>query len=308
MDGAEDQPQPQQTDTPQFDPNAPYLWTNQAVSDLHTTMHSMNDLIIAQQQLQREQSQTLQRLLESVQQLQNPATSPPAPSIPPVVPPVITPVVSATISPDISTVPSSGISSVIPPATPSVIPTFIPPMTEPVRFQVPKFREPVMFSGKASDVESFISDVDDCLALQPYSFPFDKNRCIYFSRYLSETSAGNAQTVPKQWFRSLKRDSPHLLNSFPAFVNAFRKHFGDSNLAYTSLRKLEALKQTGPASNYAARFTELATYVDLNDSTKINMLYSGLKPKVKDYVSLYRREERPTQFAAYIAFVIDCDN
>jgi hypothetical protein len=38
------------------------------------------------------------------------------------------------------------------------------------------------------------------------------------------------------------------------------------------------------------------------------MFYSGLKPEVKDYVSMHKHADRPTTFDFYIQFVIDCDN
>ncbi|KAF5365987.1 hypothetical protein D9758_006658 [Tetrapyrgos nigripes] len=101
---------------------------------------------------------------------------------------------------------------------------------------------------------------------------------------------------------------PDILNSFDEFVERFKDHFGDSNLEYNAEMKLKKLKQTGSASAYASRFSELVVHVNWSESTKINQFYTNLKTTTKDYISQTKYENRPKKFLDYKKWVIDIDN
>ncbi|KAF5334699.1 hypothetical protein D9758_017252 [Tetrapyrgos nigripes] len=136
--------------------------------------------------------------------------------------------------------------------------------------ETPTFELPDKFKGKAADVEYFIREVKDTIELLGLSLPSDRQKCIWMARLLGDGS-------PKQWYFSIMTSEPELLNSFDNFIQRFKDHFGDSNLEYNAEMKLKKLKQTGSASAYASRFSELVVHVDRSESTKINQFYTNLK-------------------------------
>ncbi|KAF5343845.1 hypothetical protein D9758_015903 [Tetrapyrgos nigripes] len=165
----------------------------------------------------------------------------------------------------------------------------------------PTFELPDKFKGKASEVEYFIREVKDAIELLGLSLPSDRQKCIWMARLLGDGS-------PKQWYFSIMTSEPELLNSFDNFIQHFKDHFGDSNLEYNAEMKLKKLKQTGSASAYASRFSELVVHVDWSESTKINQFYTNLKTTTKDYISQRKHDERPKKFLDYIKWVINIDN
>jgi hypothetical protein len=163
----------------------------------------------------------------------------------------------------------------------------------------PRFKEPRVFNGNASEAVPFLNEIEDAVKLSRTTLPTESDKAMYLASYLGNGS-------PMSWYTALKLTSPHLLDNFPLFVQNFRDHFGDSDLEGTSLRKIEALKQTGACATYASRFKELLVHVDFSESTKINKFKEGLKPEVKDV--LVNIMDKPKQFDKYIDLCIRIDN
>lgn len=146
-----------------------------------------------------------------------------------------------------------------------------------------RVRDPRMFDGTAKDVEPYIREVHSAISLNEPAFPTSRSKSLFLSMYLKDGS-------PVSWYRAVEQDKAHLLDDFPALISDFCKHFGDSDLSSTSLRKLQTLRQTGPASVHASRFRELLPYVSLSEDTKITLFYNGLKDDVKDLFVTVARE------------------
>ncbi|KAF9816878.1 hypothetical protein IEO21_03852 [Rhodonia placenta] len=134
-----------------------------------------------------------------------------------------------------------------------------------------KSREPRMFNGKVSEVVPFL----------------------------------RGDGSPVAWYNSLERRSPHLLRDWTLLQREFRTRFEDPNLVRTSLRKLEALKQTGSAANYANQFQELLAHLDLTDFTQITYFDRGLKPALKHVLV---NTDRPQNLDDWISTVTVADN
>ncbi|KIK58471.1 hypothetical protein GYMLUDRAFT_60725 [Collybiopsis luxurians FD-317 M1] len=121
------------------------------------------------------------------------------------------------------------------PSAPSVIPMNLKP---------PSFNTPPTFKGKASEVDMFIAKILDVAKSQGTTLLTDQQKCMYMAAFFGEDS-------PSQWYYAMHLSCTTLLNSFTNFVDAFKEHFGDSNLAYNAGLKLKKLVQTGSAAAHA---------------------------------------------------------
>lgn len=162
----------------------------------------------------------------------------------------------------------------------------------------PRFKEPTVFGGSASEVEGFIIEIKNAVYLQCNALPTDHDKCIYLSSYLKHGS-------PKSWYYGILASKQHLTYDFEAFISDFRSHFGDSNLSGNALRKLKELKQTGSCAGYASRSRELHDHLSLDDFSKIDYFYAGLKGTVKDLLITINRS---TVFDEFVDQCIEIDN
>ncbi|EED78041.1 predicted protein [Postia placenta Mad-698-R] len=146
-----------------------------------------------------------------------------------------------------------------------------------------KVCDPRMFNGKSSEVVPFLRE---------------KQKTTLFSMYLKDGS-------PIQWFNTIEAKRSELLYDWEELQRIFTTRFQDSDLVSTSLRKLEALKQTGSAATYANLFEEYLTYVDVSDYMQITYFDRNLKPRLKEILV---NEKRPATLDEWIPTVITADN
>lgn len=168
----------------------------------------------------------------------------------------------------------------------------------PPRHHTARFHEPRVFDGKAREVVSFLREIRAALHLQRDALTTDYDKAVWLALYLKDGT-------PTEWFRSVELARPALLQNFDGLVEDFKKHFEDPDLVATSYRKLEELKQTGAAAQYAARFDDIVSYLDITDETKRTFFKRGLKSTLKDVLV---GVARPDDFRAYVQQVIEVDN
>ena len=85
---------------------------------------------------------------------------------------------------------------------------------------------------------------------------------------------------------------------------AFSNHFGDPDLVETAHRQLRALRQTGSASTYVARFQELAVRCKHSDYDMRTLFTEGLK----DEVQLQMLRDCPENLNELYHLAIDIDS
>lgn len=185
------------------------------------------------------------------------------------------------------------------PAPPPPVQPAPPPAVAPaLPHGTPRFKEPFVFGGSAAEVEPWIDEITNAVFLQSATLPDDYRRSLYLAGYLKQGS-------PKSWYYGVKASSPHLLSDFSALLDNFRSHFGDSDLSATSLRKLKELKQTGSCASYASKSRELHQHLSINDFTKCDMFYEGLKESVKDVLINIKRSHN---FDIFVEQCTEIDN
>ena len=72
------------------------------------------------------------------------------------------------------------------------------------------------------------------------------------------------------------------MGSLKNFKTAMRKMFGILDKEKDMEQKLQVLRQTGSASEFTAKFQQLAVRTQWGDSALTVLFYQGLKEQVKD--------------------------
>ena len=134
------------------------------------------------------------------------------------------------------------------------------------------------FSGKVQDVERFLQDLRDDIELQGNAFATDRQKVLYMASFLCGTQTAH------DWVSGIRVSHPLLLDDFNPFSVAFERHFGASNKVEEALRKIRALKQTGSAANYAARFREVSAALPQDNFYLVNLFFEGLKQEVQKWI------------------------
>ena len=90
-----------------------------------------------------------------------------------------------------------------------------------------------MFNSKADQVEPFLREIDNTIALQRRHFPSDRDKTRYFSLYL-------ADGIPTSWWTNIERspDKQHFLENFKELVKEFKEHFDEPDCYAKALHKL----------------------------------------------------------------------
>lgn len=158
-----------------------------------------------------------------------------------------------------------------------------------------KLRDPRKFSGKASEVNSFLRDLDAHFRLQHIDSSLD--RADFMSMYLGDGS-------PSSWYNALVQTKSPDLKDWNHLRAAFVKHFQDPNIITNYLHKLEALRQTGSASDYANKFQEYMSYLHWPDEMQIEQFDRHLK---YDLAKALLRTPRLKKIDEWIPIVVETD-
>ena len=163
-----------------------------------------------------------------------------------------------------------------------------------------KIKEPRTFTGKREELIPFTSELRNTITLQRGALITDNDKALYMNAFLKKPGP------PDSWWNGVSKSHPELLHNFEGLLKNFTEHFEDPDLRATKQRKLDSLEQKGSASNYAARFLELCTYLDLTDATKQDYFKRGLKYQVLQGLAF--AIPAPEDLDALVTLVIRIDN
>lgn len=136
--------------------------------------------------------------------------------------------------------------------------------------------DPPKFKGAAKDLLPFLHAMEDHMKSSFYrAGSSDFDNVLFFSRFLDHGD-------PASWHESIRTNAPNLLNDFKAYKEAFTAQFENPHLAKENRRKLSELKQTGSVSAYSVKFKTLAASANIDDDTKIDWYFKGLKATIQD--------------------------
>ncbi|QRV88668.1 Retrotransposon-derived protein PEG10 [Ceratobasidium sp. AG-Ba] len=143
-----------------------------------------------------------------------------------------------------------------------------------------KIPAPEKFSGKEGNAaKSFMLDCKTYFVANTSSFPTDEARMMYVLMNLKEGT-------PKQWGKYylnklLAGDQDPLLDSWQAFESGFLANWSDHAALQVAERRINELKQTASASDYATEFRVSAGELEWSDSALMAAFCRRLKPFVR---------------------------
>ncbi|OJT11279.1 Retrotransposon-derived protein PEG10 [Trametes pubescens] len=161
-----------------------------------------------------------------------------------------------------------------------------------------KFRDPRIFKGKQSELETFMEEIDIAMRLQTrLREGADEVRIDYFMMYLGEQG-------PRKWFSALLKKNPHLRDDWVSARKAFVARYEDPDLETNYVAKLEALTQTGSFMDYANKFEEYLPFSSWGDEYAKTRFYQGLEEELAKRLA---GTKRPDTVAEWIPLVHDID-
>lgn len=163
-----------------------------------------------------------------------------------------------------------------------------------------RVKEPRTFSGKRDELQPFLSELKNAITLQRGALVTDNDKALYMNAFLKKPGP------PDSWWNGIEKAKPYLLEDFDGLLQDFVTHFQDPDLRATKQRELDNLVQKGSTSNYAARFLELCTYLNLTDETQCDYFKRGLKHEVHRGIAFVYPP--PSNLDTLIHLAIQIDN
>ena len=139
------------------------------------------------------------------------------------------------------------------PAVALEIPAPVPVIIKPLKINTP---EP--FDGNREKLRAFFSQVELFFGFNVDRFPTNEHKVLFASTYLKGPAF--------KWFNSFltdflnnepdKRDdnTEKVTQNYSNFKNKLRQAFGDFDKEHLAERRMQSLRQTGSAANYASKF------------------------------------------------------
>jgi Retrotransposon gag protein len=109
------------------------------------------------------------------------------------------------------------------------------------------------------------------------------------------------ENTPADW----KDATTATFNSYVTFKANLKKVYNGVNEERIVERQLQALRQTGSATEYASKFQQISSRVEWDDAALNATFYTGLKDHVKDKIARMKRLE---ELAEMIDTAIRIDN
>ncbi|BEI82271.1 hypothetical protein CcaverHIS002_0301390 [Cutaneotrichosporon cavernicola] len=138
-----------------------------------------------------------------------------------------------------------------------------------------EFALPEAFSGRRSDLGTFLASLDECFEREPSTFSSDSAKVIFATGHLRGTALKWAMAHP---------DASG--GTFDKFVEDLQARFGNPDPKETAFSQLKKLKQHGSARSYRDRFVKYAEQCEekfeKDPASKNKWFYRGLKDDVKD--------------------------
>ena len=144
----------------------------------------------------------------------------------------------------------------------------------------PKIAAPKPFSGKRSESQEFILKCITVFTAQASTYYDDKTKLAYAINLLEKEVY---EWVKPAMIASADK-KPAYIQTWEAFRKEFLKMFSDIDIKELSYQRIQALTQTGSASNYANEFRRHSLPLDWNDEPLRQHFFRGLKSEVKDKV------------------------
>ena len=145
------------------------------------------------------------------------------------------------------------------------------------------------FDGSREKLQGFFSQIELFFGFNVDRFPTDKHNVLFGSTYLRGPAF--------KWFNSFltdflnnepdKRDNDtiEVTQNYSNFKNKLRQVFGNFDKGHLAERKMQSLRKTESAADYASKFQQLAAQTQWGAVPLVAQFYKGLKDRVKDDIA-----------------------
>lgn len=170
---------------------------------------------------------------------------------------------------------------------------------------------PGPFSGDAQELDTFKIQLQAYFEFFPIKLKEDEDRVRFTGIHLTGTTGRWFQAFLRDWYdnkaKPEDRDQTtvNILTSYNNFIIALTGAFGKVDHERQAIKELKDLRQTGAASGYTAKFREVVSRLDWDDSPLKAVFYDRLKDEVKD--RLFEIDE-PDNLIKYIANAVRINN
>lgn len=164
-----------------------------------------------------------------------------------------------------------------------------------------KVAAPDVFDGTISKADTFISQLQ--LYFHGKRVYDNSDRIVTALSYMKGGTAGPWAKLKVKWLETL---DPGATLDWDAFVQDFRRTFGDPNPGGTARHKISQLKQGNhTADEYVASFRELKDETGYNDVALVEKFKKGLDQNLVDRI--YHLPEMPQNLEEWISWAIKLD-
>ena len=163
------------------------------------------------------------------------------------------------------------------------------PAPAPVIIKPLKINTPEPYDSSRGKLRAFFSQIKLFFGFNVDRFPTDEHKVLFASTYLRGPAF--------KWFNSFlmdflnnepdKRDDNtiEVTQNYSNFKNKLRQVFGDFDKEHLAERRMQSLRQTRSAADYASKFQQLAAQTQWGAVPLVAQFYKGLKDRVKDDVA-----------------------
>ena len=154
-----------------------------------------------------------------------------------------------------------------------------------------KVGTPKRYNGSQGGLELFFSQLELYYGFNTAQFPTEQEKVLFAASYLDGPTFAWFNVYLRDFLdnkedpSSMETTTRQIIGRFSTFKTQMKKTFGVIDEEQDAERKLQALRQTGSASDFAAKFQQLSVRTQWGDSALTALFYQALKERVKDDIA-----------------------
>ena len=183
------------------------------------------------------------------------------------------------------------------------------PAPAPVIIKPLKINTPEPFDGSRGKLQAFFSQVELFFGFNADRFPTNKDKVLFASTYLRGPAFKLFNSFLTDFLNNKpdKRDNDtvEVVQNYSNFKNKLRQVFGDFDKEHLAEHRMQSLRRTGSAADYASKFQQLAAQTQWGAVPLVAQFYKRLKDRVKDNLA---QVNQPSQLQLMIILAILIDD
>ena len=166
------------------------------------------------------------------------------------------------------------------------VPTTLTLPPKPLKVGTPK-----RYDRSRGGLELFFSQLELYYRFNTAQFPTEQEKVLFTASYLDRLMFAWFNVYLQDFLdnkedpSSMETTTRQIIGRFSTFKTQMKKTFRVIDEEQDTEQKLQALQQTGSASDFAAKFQQLSVRTQWGDSALTALFYQALKEQVKDDIA-----------------------